>query len=59
MIPAIVITALITGALAYALRPGRHGEMIVSRPYNNRYNDASGARDYSFALGVDQAIDET
>jgi hypothetical protein len=56
MIAAIVVTALITGALAVAFRPSRHGEMIVSRPYNNRYNDASGARDESFALGVDQAL---
>jgi hypothetical protein len=57
MIAAILITALITGALAYAFRPGRYGEMIVSRPYNNRYNDASGARDESYGLGVDQAAE--
>jgi len=46
MITSIIITGVIAGALGYALRPGRHGEMIVHRPYNNRYNDASGARDY-------------
>jgi hypothetical protein len=45
MISSIVVTAVIAGALGYALRPGRHGDMIVHRPYNNRYSDASGARD--------------
>jgi hypothetical protein len=45
MITSIIITAVIVGALGYALRPGRHGDMIVERPYNNRHNDASGARD--------------
>jgi hypothetical protein len=47
MITSIVVTAIIVVALGYALRPGRHGDMIVHRPYNNRYNDASGARDHS------------
>ncbi len=46
MIAAIIVTGVIAGALGYALRPGRHGEMIVRRPYNNRYSDASAARDY-------------
>ena len=45
MLTSIIITGVITGALGYALRPGRHGDMIVHRPYNNRYNDASAARD--------------
>ena len=48
MITAILITAIIIGALASALRPSRHGELSVRRPYNNRYNAASGARDESF-----------
>jgi hypothetical protein len=45
MITSIIMTGVVLGALGYALRPGRHGDMIVSRPYNNRYNDASGARE--------------
>jgi hypothetical protein len=45
MITAITVTAVIVGALGYALKPGKSGELIVKRPYNNRYNDASGARD--------------
>ena len=45
MITSILITLLIAGALGYGLRSGRHGENIVRRPYNNRYNDASGARE--------------
>jgi hypothetical protein len=47
MITSIILTAIIVGVLGYALRPGRHGDMIVHRPYNNRYNDASAARDHS------------
>jgi hypothetical protein len=39
MFASIVILA----ALANALRPGRRD--IINRPYNNRYNPASGARD--------------
>jgi hypothetical protein len=42
---AIIIALLITVALGYALRSGRDGETIIHRPYNNRYNDASGARE--------------
>jgi hypothetical protein len=45
MITSIIVTGVIAGALGYALRPGRSGDMIVHRPYNNRYSDASGARD--------------
>jgi hypothetical protein len=47
MLTAILITLIIAAALGYALRSGRGGA-IVHRPYNNRYNDASGARDESF-----------
>jgi hypothetical protein len=47
MITSIIVTAVIAGALGYALRQDGHGELIVHRPYNNRYNDASAARDYT------------
>jgi hypothetical protein len=47
MLSAIIVTSIIVGALGYALRSGRNGDLIVRRPYNNRYNDASGARDYT------------
>ncbi len=46
MFSAIFITAVVVGSLGYALRSGRD-DLIVRRPYNNRYNDASGARDYT------------
>jgi len=44
MLTAILITLLIVAALGYALGSGRPGVSILHRPYNNRYNDASGAR---------------
>jgi hypothetical protein len=47
MITAIIVTLLITMALAWGQRAGRDG-LIGRRPYNNRYNDASGAREESF-----------
>jgi hypothetical protein len=43
----IIVTAVIAGALGYALRQGRHGDLIVHRPYNNRHDDASAARDHA------------
>jgi hypothetical protein len=46
MFASIIIAAVILAALANALRPGR-SDIITSRPYNNRYNPASGARDLS------------
>jgi hypothetical protein len=46
MFASIIIALVIFAALANALRPGR-GDIITSRPYNNRYNPASGARDLS------------
>jgi hypothetical protein len=49
MITAILITAIIIGALALALRSNGHDELSTRRPYNNRYNAASGARDESFS----------
>jgi hypothetical protein len=45
MLTAIIITIVIAAALGYAQRGGRHGGIILRRPYNNRYNDASGARE--------------
>ncbi len=48
MLIAIIVTLLIVAALGYALRSERTGELIVRRPYNNRYNDASGAREDHF-----------
>jgi hypothetical protein len=45
MFTAIIVTLIITAALGYALRTERSGRLISRRPYNNRYNDASGARE--------------
>lgn len=45
MLSSISVTILIVAALGYALRPSPRDELIVRRPYNNRYNDASGARE--------------
>jgi uncharacterized membrane protein len=47
MLTAILITLLIVATLGYALRSGRGGSALLRRPYNNRYNDASGAREDS------------
>jgi hypothetical protein len=44
MIAAIIVTLLITAALGLGQRAGRDG-LIGRRPYSNRYNDASGARE--------------
>jgi hypothetical protein len=48
MLSAVIIAVVIVAALANASRPGR-GDLITSRPYNNRYNPAAGAREESFA----------
>ncbi len=45
MLTAIILTALILVGLGIAVGPGPDNELIAHRPYNNRYNDASGARD--------------
>ncbi len=45
MLSAIIVTIIITTAVAYALRGGGRGGLISRRPYNNRYNAASGARE--------------
>jgi hypothetical protein len=42
----IIVALVILAALANALRPGSR-DIITNRPYNNRYNPASGARDPS------------
>ena len=47
MLASITVAIVIFAALANAFRPGRRGDIITSRPYNNKYNDASGARDLS------------
>ncbi len=44
MLLAIVVTLLILAAAGFT-RTARAGELIVHRPYNNRHNDASGARE--------------
>jgi hypothetical protein len=43
MVLGILIAVLLTAGLGGALR--RDGRLIGSRPYNNRYNDAAGARE--------------
>ena len=45
MLTAIIVTLVIAGSLLYALRSDPDGSLISRRPYNNRYNDASGARE--------------
>jgi hypothetical protein len=44
MLIAIFVTSLIAVALGLGQRAGRDG-LIGRRPYSNRYNDASGARE--------------
>jgi hypothetical protein len=44
MLTGIIVTLIIAGALGDAMRAGGGG-LISRRPYNNRYNDASGARE--------------
>lgn len=45
MLTAILTTALIVLAIAIAMRGPHEERLIKRRPYNNRYNDASAARD--------------
>jgi hypothetical protein len=45
MLTSIIVTIVIIAALAYAMRSGRGSGAIVRRPYNNRYSDASAARE--------------
>ncbi len=44
MILAILTTAVIVWALGFSLRSERRGGIIGEHRYNNRYNDASAAR---------------
>jgi hypothetical protein len=48
MLTAIIITFIIVAVLGFALWLSQTGGAIARRPYNNRYSDASGARDESF-----------
>ncbi len=45
MLTAIIVTLLVVAALARGLRSERSGGLILRHPYNNRYSDASGARE--------------
>jgi hypothetical protein len=49
MLTAILITLSIAAALGYSLGESRFDRAIIRRPYNNRYNDAAGAREDSFS----------
>jgi hypothetical protein len=44
MLTAILITLFVVATLGYALRSAQGENSILRRPYNNRHNDASGAR---------------
>jgi hypothetical protein len=44
MLLGILITVIITAALGYSLASERRGGMIDHHGYNNRHNDATGAR---------------
>jgi len=48
MLTAIIITLIIVAVFGFALKLSQNGGLISRQPYNNRYNDASGARDESF-----------
>jgi hypothetical protein len=41
----VIITLLIVGGLGYSLQTDRKGTQIAHTPYNDRYNDAAGARE--------------
>jgi hypothetical protein len=43
MLAGIIVTLIIAAGLGAGSRAG--GQLIARRPYNNRYNDASGARE--------------
>ncbi len=45
MLTSIIVTLLVVAALGYGLRSKSSSTLIAHRPYNNRYNDASGARE--------------
>jgi hypothetical protein len=41
----IIITLFIVFGLGYSLQTDRKGRQLLHTPYNDRYNDASGARE--------------
>jgi hypothetical protein len=45
MLSSIFVTFAVVAGLGFGLRSERGNELISRRPYNNRYNDASGARE--------------
>ena len=45
MLISITVTVLVVATLGYGLRSTRSDASILRRPYNNRYSDASGARE--------------
>jgi hypothetical protein len=45
MLSAIFITFFFIAALGSAQRTSRSDELIVHHPYNDRHNDAAGARE--------------
>ena len=45
MLASIIIAFLLTWALIHAMRVRPTDESILRRPYNNLYNDATGARE--------------
>jgi len=44
MLTSIFVTLLIPFALALALRSPKDADLIARRPYENRYSDATAAR---------------
>jgi hypothetical protein len=45
VLDSLIVIGVVIAALANALRSLPGGEIITPRPYNNRYNDASAARE--------------
>lgn len=45
MLGSILVTAIVVLAAGVAIKPPMQEALIKRRPYNNRYSDASGARD--------------
>jgi hypothetical protein len=41
----VIITLFIVVGLGYSLQTDRKGRLIAHTPYNNRHNDATGARE--------------
>jgi hypothetical protein len=45
MLAAIFITLIVVAAIGSAVNTERHGGLIGEHRYNNRYSDATGARE--------------